>query len=494
MRVLNLESSKVTDVSPLASLGNLEKLTVQFNQLRDLTPLTARPDLTIEWAGNIADSHRIPFSRGNLSGEVVLKSGVDSIPSNFASAYFINGTEHTFTSAYGDGSYTQIADSTDLLSQTTPGVSVLNARGDTVTTFTDRYNRAVTREVQPDGTIEHQVTMTNATTSPITTRFYDSLDTELDGTDQVPILAAGPLGFSIENSSIRLFIEPISGVDRAFAGQFRKMHDLQQLIEKAIPSPSPLFEAGTVPSGTALISGIDTSIYYVTPEVTLEPGETYTYSYRETLYEVLEQPSVWVEYRDEATNELIDGSFGQLYQGSKDSVLSLDASKLTIPSGYELAKSISLPLDVIFGAQGPRALVRVPVVAKVSAVPHTVTFNTAGGSTVDPIDVNDGEFLTLPTAPAREGFKFLGWAKNEDGSVAFDESAPITESITLWAIWSETGGPIDPVKPVDPTKPTTGGHLPNTGSDNIAPWLVGGAGIALLGVSLVLVARRQKKA
>ena len=494
LRVLNLEDSKVTDVSPLASLNMLEQLNVKHNKLRSLEPLASIPGLNIEWSGNLVDSPTIPFSRGLTIGEVVLKSGADSIPSNFASAYFINGTEHTFSSSYGDGSHTLLADSTGVFEKVGPGVSVLGDRGDTVTSSLGQYNRSVTREVQADGTIEHYVTMTNATPAPITTRFYDSLDTELDGTDSVPILAAGATGFSIENNSIRLFLEPIDGIEQAFAGQFSKMYDLQQLVEQNRPSPSPLFAAGSVPSGTALISGIDTAVYYVTPEVTLAPGESYKYSYRETLYETPEQPSIWVEYRDETSGEIVDGSFGQLYQGAKDSILSLDASKLTIPAGYELSKSISLPLDVSYGSQGPRAVVRIPVVAMSATVTHTVTFNTLGGTAIDPAEVDEGTLLTLPTAPSKEGFKFLGWAKSEDGSIAFDETSPIAESLTLWAIWSKIDVPVDPVTPVDQNKAQPSTQLPNTGGENLRPWLITGAGIALLGAALVFAARRNKRA
>lgn len=57
---------------------------------------------------------------------------------------------------------------------------------------------------------------------------------------------------------------------------------------------------------------------------------------------------------------------------------------------------------------------------------HTVTFNTNGGTLVDPILVNTGEMITAPTSQ-RNGYG-LSWE--------FDFETPITEDITINATWT----------------------------------------------------------
>ena len=66
----------------------------------------------------------------------------------------------------------------------------------------------------------------------------------------------------------------------------------------------------------------------------------------------------------------------------------------------------------------------------------TVTFNSDGGTAVDPQTVEDGGRATEPTpAPTKEGYTFLGWYNGEN---AFNfKTTPITASITLTAKWKE---------------------------------------------------------
>lgn len=65
----------------------------------------------------------------------------------------------------------------------------------------------------------------------------------------------------------------------------------------------------------------------------------------------------------------------------------------------------------------------------------TVTFDSAGGSSVDPISVLEGETITEPTPdPTRSGYTFDAWQLDE---VDFDFNDPITDDITLVAAWLE---------------------------------------------------------
>ncbi len=64
----------------------------------------------------------------------------------------------------------------------------------------------------------------------------------------------------------------------------------------------------------------------------------------------------------------------------------------------------------------------------------TVTFDTQGGSPIDPLTVNIGSLAKMPMAPTKENFRFVGWYLN-DSEFTFLE--PITEDITLVAMYEE---------------------------------------------------------
>ena len=65
---------------------------------------------------------------------------------------------------------------------------------------------------------------------------------------------------------------------------------------------------------------------------------------------------------------------------------------------------------------------------------HTVTFDTQGGSTVPSQTVFSGTAVE-PDAPAKTDYVFGGWYKDSLCTEAYDFSAPVTNSITLYAKW-----------------------------------------------------------
>ena len=64
----------------------------------------------------------------------------------------------------------------------------------------------------------------------------------------------------------------------------------------------------------------------------------------------------------------------------------------------------------------------------------TVTFDSAGGSTIGSMVVTYNSTITLPDAPTKEGYTFDGWLLE---GIAFDPSTLITSDITLVASWIE---------------------------------------------------------
>lgn len=71
---------------------------------------------------------------------------------------------------------------------------------------------------------------------------------------------------------------------------------------------------------------------------------------------------------------------------------------------------------------------------------YTVIFDSGGGTPVQPEAVNHGEQVSKPADPAKKGYTFRGWYKDEQLVHPFNFDAGITESITLYARWSADGG------------------------------------------------------
>lgn len=104
---------------------------------------------------------------------------------------------------------------------------------------------------------------------------------------------------------------------------------------------------------------------------------------------------------------------------------------------------------------------------------YTVTFETNGGSAVAAETVENGNALAEPQVPIKDGFAFKGWYANEELTKAYDFTATVTKSTTLYAKWNaaftvtfETnGGSAVAPQPVEngntatqPAAPTKEGH------------------------------------
>ncbi len=64
---------------------------------------------------------------------------------------------------------------------------------------------------------------------------------------------------------------------------------------------------------------------------------------------------------------------------------------------------------------------------------YTVTFNTDGGSTIDPVQVSDGSPVAQPADPTKAGHIFSKWQLNGSD---YNFSNPVTGNITLDAVWA----------------------------------------------------------
>ena len=71
-------------------------------------------------------------------------------------------------------------------------------------------------------------------------------------------------------------------------------------------------------------------------------------------------------------------------------------------------------------------------------VTHTVSFYTDGGNMVAQQTVNDGETVTVPDTPTKNGYTFSGWTLNGE---PYDFNLPVIADITLKATWVENQKP-----------------------------------------------------
>ena len=87
---------------------------------------------------------------------------------------------------------------------------------------------------------------------------------------------------------------------------------------------------------------------------------------------------------------------------------------------------------------------------------YTVSFETNGGSKITSQSVTRNTAMKEPTAPTKDGYTFDGWYSDKELKTAYDFSAKVTKSFTLYAKWTEKATePDKPTEPVEPTEPTT---------------------------------------
>lgn len=72
---------------------------------------------------------------------------------------------------------------------------------------------------------------------------------------------------------------------------------------------------------------------------------------------------------------------------------------------------------------------------------YTITFDSKGGSAVQPVKASAGAAITAPTDPTKDGFVFAGWYESTDGGTtlfdtAFSFSYMPARVFTLYAKWA----------------------------------------------------------
>ena len=96
---------------------------------------------------------------------------------------------------------------------------------------------------------------------------------------------------------------------------------------------------------------------------------------------------------------------------------------------------------------------------------YTVTFDTNGGSAVDPVTVDAGSTVTKPADPTKSGYTFGGWYKDSTLQTPWDfANGTVTADTTLYAKW--TANP--PAPSYDDSDPTYAVSTPAAENGKIA--------------------------
>lgn len=72
-------------------------------------------------------------------------------------------------------------------------------------------------------------------------------------------------------------------------------------------------------------------------------------------------------------------------------------------------------------------------IMKVTEKKHTITFDSNGGSEVSSQIVTNGDRITAPTAPTKEGYTFTGWYLDKDCTQSYDFMNGVSSDMTLYA-------------------------------------------------------------
>ena len=161
---------------------------------------------------------------------------------------------------------------------------------------------------------------------------------------------------------------------------------------------------------------------------------------------------------------------GELYGGNGD-VISLNLDHAAAPVGHSFSH-YSVDHGNLTGSSNPYTLAMANADAVISANysvnQYTITFNSNGGSAVDPITQDYGTDITAPADPTRTGYTFAGW------SSAIPATMP-AENVELTAQWtinqytisfnSNGGSAVDPITQdyntavTAPAAPTKTGYI-----------------------------------
>jgi uncharacterized repeat protein (TIGR02543 family) len=126
----------------------------------------------------------------------------------------------------------------------------------------------------------------------------------------------------------------------------------------------------------------------------------------------------------------VDGAGSQYFQPAAGTISGTQTRKFPIISGVS-----SIGFQIYWDTVTPFDLnVKITKLIFTKGVTHTITFNTAGGESIEPMTITEGKPFTLPT-PVKTGSTFLGWQDASGNTIT--SSSLITTDLVLTAQWKD---------------------------------------------------------
>ena len=140
---------------------------------------------------------------------------------------------------------------------------------------------------------------------------------------------------------------------------------------------------------------------------------------------------------DAAGGMFTDGSEQRKIEVENDQLIPLDKVEKPIWAGYTFLHWYKTGENSPYDFTSKKVTEDITLVAKWekksgSTKYYTVTFDSKGGLPVAPLIVEEGELVTKPAEPTKDGYKFVEWQLR---GVRYEFTEKVTENITLVAEW-----------------------------------------------------------
>ena len=121
--------------------------------------------------------------------------------------------------------------------------------------------------------------------------------------------------------------------------------------------------------------------------------------------------------------------------GYEDDVLKLIADQIPLAGekpdhGFKAGEWVVVP-----DTENPVTVEMVYTYAYEARTVFDVTFETGGGSVIDPAKVFEGDTVEAPADPVRKSFAFAGWFSDEGLATPFDFTVPVASDTVVYAAW-----------------------------------------------------------
>ena len=184
------------------------------------------------------------------------------------------------------------------------------------------------------------------------------------------------------------------------------------------------YQYGTVPAG--ILPAFNPATTTEGISIGMGTGSDWSYLKNET--------SVWSGFSDDTPVAYNDGStkYGFRFQVKTNSGYQLASDLKIIYNGNDVTSTATLSRRWAWGVY-----VTVDLGRAIGENPttHTVTFDSNGGSEIAPQEVVNGLKIKVPSTPTKDKYLFRGWYETATFDKKFDFNTPITNSMTLYALW-----------------------------------------------------------